>query len=222
MMGSPLDKTVYLAELPDRMAAIRESYSKPTNDGQIAERKGKQVEQDETSEDEGTLSEAESALDEVDESGTDDDEDDEDQSMGEPGLVLHREINAPLIWHASLDMFNPNPFKVSSSATTGVVSPLADKIDEEALLNQLLEEDDIDALDSEAAEAQEADLWKEIERGRAGGSQQVEDVVSSPDEDPEEVDAVKRETVGGFRKLRFAKPTLVRAVKSQVYVMDGK
>lgn len=111
-----------------------------------------------------------------DDSGTEPDDDEivmantiQDASSSIPSFSIHRDLNVPFITHPSVDALESYAPQSSSLSQRDTADDLMqDRTDENELLEELIEEDALDALDREMDAKEMAALWGTFGRDEHG------------------------------------------------------
>ncbi|EJD01151.1 uncharacterized protein FOMMEDRAFT_147764 [Fomitiporia mediterranea MF3/22] len=159
-------------------------------------------------------------------------DDEEEHSIHEtrPTLPFHREIYAPFLWHAAVDHLDSNPYGPSQTAPCNYES--SDDVqrvpDDSALLEELLEEEELDAADVATAKEMEAELWAKFASHERRDDAIDEPLQESSEEDEDFIEHylnMDPDPVGSgndhrqLRSLKFGKPN--KRIKSSVFVEDN-
>ena len=242
MMGAPLDKKVHFATLIDRVACLNETLVRTSKRREDEEKVraeeragakrnvhvGSEDEEDEESDSSGSETESYS------------DEDEESTSL-RPLLLLptHRSINPPFVYLRTLDHAHPHlrprvPFGRSGSTPTfaddneweGDGELIPEEIDADALLQEMLEEEEVDTRDREVDISEESALWERMRRVEQFG--EGEELLEKREVRKRESDEGGDESRERKRRktknsLRYAEPDSAHfaGIKSAVYVEDS-
>ena len=241
MMGAPPDKKIHFASLIDRVACLSETFvqtSKRRTDEEKtraeeragAERNGYVGSEDEDEESNSNGSGSESYSDEDEESTS---------RRPLPLLPAHRSTNPPFVYLRTLDHADPHlhprvPFGRSGSTPAfvdnneweGDGALIPEEMDADALLQEMLEEEEVDAHDREVDIREESALWERMRRVEQFGER--EELVEKREVRNRESDEGSDENRERKRRktknsLRYAEPDSAHftGIKSAVYVEDS-
>ncbi|KAH8118264.1 hypothetical protein DFH11DRAFT_1723197 [Phellopilus nigrolimitatus] len=231
MLDSSKDKKDHFETLPSRLVSLCETVSQSLKRGSKEKVNatetacGEELDQQD-SVDGDMLSGAQSS----DDNEADEDEEEIDDTSAawlsyacnpQPKLPVHREVNAPFVWHPSLDYSEPNPYRPSSLvATEDTDVPISDMTDDSALLNELLEEEDLNMTDLEAAKHTEAGLWANVRNSRdvAEGVENGDFVRTETSVEPQ---TRFQHSKTADHESRYGEPRLKGRVKSSIFVEDS-
>ena len=150
-----------------------------------------------------------------DESGSDGDASDDVQAE-EASRPLHREVYAPFVWNATLDHLAPNPYKRLDPLhrSDDEDNDVLDDVDDTALADELIAEEELDVVDLAAASEAEAALWAKF-----GARERDADEIKRSTPEKMDVVPVENKEEGCVRNVRYRKAG--GRIKSSVFVEDS-
>lgn len=213
-MGVEKDKRHHFTSLVDRLTCLDETVAQTTKRHE-KEEKNRAKEKAKTVEGEDETSQSNSEESDEDQESQESDDEDADFPLHRPlpNLPAHIELNQPFIRHSSLDYLLPNPFQAATTEDESVLLP--EEIDSEALLKEILEEEELDALDRQASKEEEAKLWERMKKRKRVGTE-LDTVV-----DVETDAGLRRSKRRAAHTLQFAKPNTSLGIKSTIFVDDS-
>lgn len=228
MMGVEKNKKFHFASLVDRLACLDENIAQ-TKARHEKEEKAKGKEKASADEDEDDPSQLNSE--ESDEDQENQESEDEDAFSSRqrplPSLPTHIELNQPFIRHSSLDYLLPNPFRAAT--TEDESSLLPEEIDSDAVLKEISEERELDALDRAMSKEEETKLWARMKKRKRVEAEldTILDVETPNFEGYSQLP--EAETRAGLRRsrrraahtLQFVKPNASLGIKSTIFVDDS-
>ena len=222
MVGATKDKKDYFAPLVDHLSRL---YEDPEFDeANPAHQYSSQSDHDTTrTSDEDHESEVAITN---NESNTVDDGDSRGASprKSEPPVPLYREIFAAFLWHSSLDHPSPIPGQMDASSSSSNVDVLGVS-SESRLVDELAEEEELDAADVVDARQAEQDLWAEFgHRKKVGGGTPEPERLLQRTQEPDRMGdgAPPVEAPIPRKRRRGARYESSRRFKSSVYVEDSE